>query len=90
MLNSYSTPFRPTVMEQKAYQPIYCYRSQLYEPRLNGELVDMEIIVGSETYRVHRVIMAAKSDYFRAVMSSELKETKEHRVIIEDFQETTL
>ena len=44
----------------------------------------MEIIVGSEAYRVHRVIMAAKSDYFRAVMSSQLKEAKENRVIIED------
>ena len=43
----------------------------------------MEIIVGSETYRVHRGIMAAKSEYFRAIMSSQMKEAKENRVIIE-------
>jgi len=45
----------------------------------------MEIIVGSETYRVHRHTMAAKSDYFRAVISSQLKEAKENRIIIEDL-----
>jgi len=63
-------------MAQTPNQPICCYRSQLDELRLNEEFVDMEIIVGSETYRVHRVIMAAKSDYFRAAMSSELKECR--------------
>jgi len=58
--------------------------------RLNGELVDMEIIVGSRTYRVHRVIMAAYSDYFRAVISCQLKEAKENRVIIEDVDPVTM
>jgi len=78
------------VVEQKAEQPICCYRSQLNELRLNGEFVEMEIIVGSETYRVHRVIMAAKSDYLGAVMSSKLKEAKEHRVMIKDLQGNSL
>ena len=72
-------------MEQKSGQTNNCYGSQFNEMRLNGEFVDMEIIVGSETFRVHRVIMATKSDYFRAVMSSELKEAKENRVIIKDL-----
>jgi len=71
-------------MEQKPDQPICCYRSQLNELRLNGEFVDMEIIVGPETFRVHRLAMAAKSDYFRTVMSSQLREARENRVIIED------
>jgi len=72
-------------MEEKSGQPTCCYGSQFNEMRLNGGFVDMEIIVGSETFRVHRVIMATKSDYFRAVMSSELKEAKENRVIIKDL-----
>jgi len=71
-------------MDQKLSHPTCCYGSRLNELRLNGELVDMDIVVGSETYRVHQVIMAAKSDYFRAIMSSQLREAKENRVTIED------
>jgi len=55
-------------MEREPGHPTCCYGSGLNEIRLDGEFVDMEIIVGSETYHVHRVIMAAKSDYFRAAM----------------------
>ena len=50
----------------------------------------MEIIVGSVTYRVHRVIMAAYSVYFRRAMSCQLKEAKENRVIIEDVDPVTM
>jgi len=72
-------------MEQKTVQTTCCDKSQPHELRLNGEFVDMEIIAGSETYRVHQVIMAGKSDYFRAIMSSQLREAREKRVTFEDL-----
>jgi len=72
-------------MEQEAGKTTCCYGSQPYGLRLNEDFVDMEITVGSETYRVHRETMAAKSDYFRAVMSSQMEEAREKRVIIGDL-----
>ena len=68
-------------MEQESVQPACCYGSQLNEMRLNGEVADMEIIVGSETYRVRRGIMEAKS----AIVSSQMKEANQNKSIIEDL-----
>jgi len=77
-------------MEENSSQPTCYHGLQLNKMRLNGEFVDMEIIVGSETFHVHRVIMAAISEYFKAVMSNKMREATENRVIIDGVDPDTM
>lgn len=47
---------------------------------------DFEIIVGDKTFRCHKVVLAAVSDYFQAMFTSGMKETVQNQCVLNDIQ----
>ena len=54
--------------------------TRLNEMRLAEVLCDYTLVAGEQQIKVHRSVMAACSDYFRAMLTSEMYESKEDRV----------
>jgi len=46
-------------------------------------LFDFKILLGERAYPVHKVVLAANSDYFRAMFLNEMKEAEENEVKID-------
>ncbi|XP_046325782.1 kelch-like protein 8 isoform X2 [Haliotis rufescens] len=51
----------------------------------NGQLCDVEIIVGERSFKCHRTVLACASLYFRAMFMSEMAESKQETVTIHDI-----
>ncbi|XP_077968797.1 uncharacterized protein LOC144422820 [Styela clava] len=49
-----------------------------------GFLCDFNINVGEKSFRVHRTVLAASSEYFEAMFSSNLKEVHDGHIIMKD------
>ena len=47
---------------------------------------DFEVIVGDKTFRCHKVVLAAVSDYFQAMFTSGMKETVQNQCVLNDIQ----
>ncbi|KAL8616818.1 hypothetical protein ACOMHN_017855 [Nucella lapillus] len=60
---------------------------QLYE---NQEMCDVEIHVGSKSFKCHRVVLACTSVYFRAMFCSEMAESRQDLVTIKDLDEDAM
>ena len=45
---------------------------------------DFEVVVGGRTFRCHKVVLAALSDYFQAMFTSRMKETVENKCVLHD------
>ncbi|XP_077968740.1 uncharacterized protein LOC144422789 [Styela clava] len=52
-----------------------------------GFLCDFNINVGEKSFRVHRTVLAASSEYFEAMFSSNLKEVHDGHVIMKDVDQ---
>jgi len=52
---------------------------------LDEQLLDFKIIVGENVYQAHKVILAASSNYFKLVISNQMKEARENEVTIKDI-----
>jgi len=60
------------------------FRSSINDLRTNQQLFDFKIMLGERAYPVHKVVLAANSDYFRAMFLNEMKEAEENEVTIDD------
>ncbi|XP_034042801.1 kelch-like protein 6 [Thalassophryne amazonica] len=58
--------------------------------RVNGELTDVTLCVQGQDFLCHRAIIAAASQYFRAMFCSGLKESREERVEIKGLDSGTM
>uniref|UniRef100_UPI00398EA0B9 zinc finger and BTB domain-containing protein 21-like n=1 Tax=Pristiophorus japonicus TaxID=55135 RepID=UPI00398EA0B9 len=62
--------------------------SALNEDRLKGQLCDVVLIVGDHKFRAHKNVLAASSDYFRALFTK--KENESQSVFQLDLCEATI
>ena len=47
---------------------------------------DFEVVVGGRSFRCHKVVLAALSDYFKAMFTSRMKETVENKCVLNDVE----
>ena len=59
--------------------------SQMYALRQQGQLCDVQLLVNNTIIPAHRVVLAAFSPYFRAMFCSQLNESQQSSVSIQDF-----
>jgi N-acetylneuraminic acid mutarotase len=71
--------------DQLALRHIRRSFSKFSELRNQANLVDFTIHVGDKKLRVHKVILAASSDYFKAMFSHNLKELNEGEVFLKEI-----
>jgi len=60
---------------------VSCMQNALKEARFSDVVVE----AGGQEFRAHRVIMAERSDVFRAMFESDMKENRDRRVVIDDL-----
>ncbi|EMP31368.1 Kelch-like protein 6 [Chelonia mydas] len=58
--------------------------------RLENSLTDVILCVDSMEFSCHRVVLAAASNYFRAMFCNDLKEKYEEKIIIQGVDATTM
>ena len=51
---------------------------------LNDEYSDVTLIVEKQPFSAHKVILAARSDYFRALLFGGMKESSEDEIELKD------
>ena len=56
----------------------------------SGHLCDVELKVGSKSFKCHRTVLACASLYFRAMFTSEMAESKQGVVTIYDIDENAM
>lgn len=62
----------------------------LHELYQNQELCDVEIKVGNKSFKCHRVVLVCASLYFRAMFKSEMAESHQDVVTIQDIDEDAM
>ncbi|ELT97135.1 hypothetical protein CAPTEDRAFT_204952, partial [Capitella teleta] len=74
-------------------------RSQIYgseliksyaQMRENEELTDFVVSTEGQSFKVHKTLLAASSDYFRAMLQGVMRETKEERVDLKGLTAASL
>jgi len=50
--------------------------------RSKGHLLDVTLIAQGETFKAHRVVLASCSDYFRAMFTDEMKESRQSEICL--------
>lgn len=70
----------------------YVVTSNLIDARRNGVLTDLTITVEERSFQLHKVVLAASSPYFRALLTNNMAETyvsslEVHDVAAETFEE---
>ena len=74
-----------TMVENTIFETHGRFRDKLDEQRKSNQLTDLTICVGKEVIRVHKVVMAANSDYFKAMLShNESSEVQNGKVTLHD------
>ncbi len=58
--------------------------------RRNEELCDVELVVDSQCFRAHRVVLAATSMYFRAMFCRQMAESGQRRIVIQGVESEAL
>ncbi|XP_061492355.1 kelch-like protein 6 isoform X1 [Rhineura floridana] len=58
--------------------------------RLENSLTDVTLCVGSMKFSCHRVVLAAASNYFRAMFCNDLKEKYEEKIVIKGVDAETM
>ncbi|XP_053163754.1 kelch-like protein 6 isoform X1 [Hemicordylus capensis] len=58
--------------------------------RLENSLTDVTLCVGSMKFSCHRVVLAAASNYFRAMFCNDLKEKYEEKIVIRGVDAETM
>ena len=62
----------------------------LYQMYENKELCDVEIVAGSKAFKCHRIVLACSSLYFRAMFMSEMAESRQDLITIQDIDEDAM
>ncbi|XP_077991758.1 kelch-like protein 24 [Glandiceps talaboti] len=60
--------------------------SALNEMRLSSDITDTILLVEGQEFPCHRAVLAGSSQYFRAMFSSDLRESHEQRVTLHNVQ----
>ncbi|XP_075057805.1 kelch-like protein 6 [Mixophyes fleayi] len=68
----------------------FALQNGLENLRLEKSLTDVALCVGSSVFLCHRVVLAAASNYFRAMFCSDLKEKYEEKIIIKGVDAETM
>lgn len=63
---------------------------QMDQLRKNEELCDVELVVDSQCFRAHRVVLAASSMYFRAMFCRQMAESGQRRIAIQGVEAEAL
>ncbi|XP_063297028.1 kelch-like protein 6 [Pelobates fuscus] len=58
--------------------------------RLENSLTDVALCIGNKVFPCHRVVLAAASNYFRAMFCNELKEKYEEEIVIQGVEADTM
>ena len=58
--------------------------------RRNEELCDVELVVDSQCFRAHRVVLAATSMYFRAMFCRQMAESGQRRIVMQGVEPDAL
>ncbi|CAH1268586.1 KLHL9 [Branchiostoma lanceolatum] len=58
--------------------------------RRNGQLCDILLISCKQKFLAHRAVLAACSDYFRAMLTGSLKESKEREIVLHGMKASAL
>lgn len=75
-------------LSPESVAPILVYRSQKHsrlsleqmnEMRADGCLCDVTLIVSNERINAHRLVLASCSNYFRAMFTSEMAESRQRK-----------
>lgn len=53
------------------------------------EMADLEIKINNRLFRCHKSILAAVSPYFKSMFSTGMRESREHRITLQDMNEVT-
>lgn len=61
------------------------FHENLNQFKESGKFSDFKIYIDDSVYNVHKIILAASSDYFRAMLSHNSKESKENKVYLNDI-----
>ncbi|XP_022079574.1 kelch-like protein 8 isoform X2 [Acanthaster planci] len=69
------------------WQDSFLVLRELYERRA---LCDVTLEVGTAQLRCHRLVLACGSPYFRAMLTSEMRESREEVISIHDIDETSV
>ncbi|EDV25199.1 uncharacterized protein TRIADDRAFT_25548 [Trichoplax adhaerens] len=56
----------------------------LHQLYTNGELCDIQVKIGHQTYHCHRIVLASNSTYFHAMFTGNLTESKQNSVEIKE------
>ena len=70
-------------LEYEAYRKEFS--KKLHQLRSNDEFCDIDIQVGSQTFRAHKIILAAGSSYFSAMFCSGMMEDHADVVTLYDI-----
>lgn len=68
----------------------YIVARNLADLRRDGLLTDLSIVAGGEIFQVHKVVLAASSPYFRAMLTNQMAETFVSTLEISDVAEEIL
>lgn len=66
----------------------YC-KDQLWTASTDGQLTDVELLVGKSTFTAHRALLSARSPVFAAMFKSGMEETQTGRVRVDGVDPTT-
>lgn len=58
--------------------------------RKNEELCDVELVVDTQCFRAHRVVLAASSMYFRAMFCRQMAESGQRRIVMQGVEAEAL
>ena len=53
--------------------------------RLSGDLCDVTIVVAGQEFRAHKIILAASSPYFKAMLATAFDEKDHSKILIQDI-----
>ncbi|XP_060571635.1 kelch-like protein 25 [Ruditapes philippinarum] len=56
----------------------------IVELRQEDTCTDFTVEVGEKSFRCHKVVLAAMSDYFKAMFTSGMKETEQNKVVLDE------
>ncbi|XP_071787115.1 kelch-like protein 8 isoform X2 [Asterias amurensis] len=69
------------------WQDSFLVLRELYDRQA---LCDITLVVGSTELQCHRLVLACCSPYFRAMLTSEMKESREQKILIYDIDEASM
>ncbi|XP_077984948.1 kelch-like protein 8 [Glandiceps talaboti] len=87
------TLFEDDMTSSSVFEAKTMYRdsfSVLYELFESSKLCDVLLKIGEKRIKCHRIILASASSYFRAMLTSEMSESRQDIITIKDIDESAM